>query len=97
MAKFAQPVSFIFNKSAGEILDNIQTIFMLLNDQTPFIKLLNIDFMSILMKKQYHVAASIIYNFKYFNYIYHNYKPLIESYNVNYLTSDQIYEYLVYA
>ena len=101
MSTYIRPVDYIYNKTSDEILTIILDIFTLLDDKTLFVKYIstvfNIDFYGLLLKKEYHKIAEIIYYIKMCNFDFSFFKKFIELHNIQYLTLHQMYEFLIYS
>ncbi len=98
VARFNRPVSYIFNKSNNDVLENICFIFIFLNNNTDFIdKNFSVDFMNDIYLKKWNNLCIEIYNYSRSDNKkeYNTFKNIIELNGIKFLKLKEIYEYLI--
>ena len=96
-SRFETPVTYIFNKSNNDILENIVFIFIFLKNYTLFVDdFLPAIFMEDIYLKNWHNLSLHIFNFNLqTRTIYFNFKPIIETNGIKFLKLTEMCEYLI--
>ena len=97
-SRFQNPVTYYFNKSNDDVLENIISIFIYLKNYSSFIDIyLNNKFMDDIYQKNWHEIYNHLFYLRFSKYknTFNLLKPYIEIAGLKFLKLTEMCEYLV--
>ena len=96
--RFQNPVTYFFNKSNDEVLENIISIFIYLKNYSSFVDIcLNYKFMDYIYQKNWHEIYNHIFYLRFSRNknTFNLFKPYIELNGIKFIKLSEMCEYLV--